>query len=108
GVQVAAVVSRGGRPDMAGRHALDKVRAPTLLIVGGLDTDVLGLNQVAFTALHCEKRLEVIPGAGHLFEEPGTLRQAAELASDWFASHFREPRGAPRRHRDRPAQPLDH
>jgi putative phosphoribosyl transferase len=108
GAQVAAVVSRGGRPDMAGRHALDKVRAPTLLIVGGLDTDVLGLNQVAFTALHCEKRLEMIAGAGHLFEEPGTLRRAAELASDWFVHYFSEPREAPRRHRDWPAQPLDH
>jgi putative phosphoribosyl transferase len=92
GTQIAAVVSRGGRPDMAGRHALDQVRAPTLLIVGALDADVLGLNRVAYTALHCDKRLEVIPGAGHLFEEAGTLQQAAELACDWFVRHFTAPK----------------
>jgi len=88
GTDIAALVSRGGRPDMAGRHALDKVRAPTLLIVGELDHDVLGLNRVAYTALHCDKRLEVIPGAGHLFEEPGTLETAAALATAWFVRYF--------------------
>lgn len=88
GTGIAAVVSRGGRPDMAGRHALDKVRAPTLLIVGERDHDVLGLNQTAYTALHCDKRLDVIGGAGHLFEEPGTLDAVAALARDWFTQHF--------------------
>ncbi|HET8746149.1 MAG TPA: dienelactone hydrolase family protein, partial [Ramlibacter sp.] len=76
---VAAVVSRGGRPDLA-LTSLPQVRAPTLLIVGGADTEVLGLNRVAFAHLGCEKRLEVVPGATHLFEEPGTLEQVAELA----------------------------
>jgi dienelactone hydrolase len=85
---VAAVVSRGGRPDLA-LTALPRVRAPTLLVVGGDDTEVLGLNRVAFTHLACEKRLEVVPGATHLFEEPGTLEQVAMLAGDWFVAHLR-------------------
>ena len=85
---VAAVVSRGGRPDLA-LTSLPHVRAPTLLVVGGDDTEVLGLNRVAFAHLACEKRLEVVPGATHLFEEPGTLEQVAELAGDWFVSHLR-------------------
>lgn len=88
GTGIAAVVSRGGRPDMAGRHALDKVRAPTLLIVGARDHDVLGLNQTAYTALHCDKRLDIVAGAGHLFEEPGALDVVAALARDWFVQHF--------------------
>ena len=88
GSGIAAVVSRGGRPDMAGRRALEQVRAPTLLIVGGFDDVVIELNQTAYTALHCEKRLEIIPGATHLFDEPGTLEAAAALARDWFARHF--------------------
>lgn len=88
GTDIAAVVSRGGRPDMAGRHALEKVRAPTLLLVGGFDDVVIDLNRVAYTALHCEKRLEIIPGATHLFEEPGTLEAVSALAADWFARYL--------------------
>lgn len=82
--QVAAVVCRGGRPDLAG-DALAKVAAPTLLIVGAEDLDVLQLNRRAMLALACEKRLEVVPGASHLFEEPGTLDAVAHLAGSWFA-----------------------
>jgi len=84
---VFAVVSRGGRPDLAG-EALQEVRAPTLLIVGAEDTEVLALNEGAYRELACEKRLEVVPGATHLFEEPGTLECAAQLAGDWFARHL--------------------
>ena len=80
---VGAVVSRGGRPDLAG-PALARVRAPTLLIVGGDDTPVIELNQLAFTQLRCEKDLVIVPGATHLFEEPGALEQVARLARDWF------------------------
>jgi pimeloyl-ACP methyl ester carboxylesterase len=80
---VRAVVSRGGRPDLAG-PALPLVRAPTLLIVGGADTVVLDLNREAMARLEAETRLEVVPGATHLFEEPGTLDRVAELARDWF------------------------
>ncbi len=87
GADIAAVVSRGGRPDLAGPR-LAAVAAPTLLIVGELDTLVLGLNRDAQARLRCENRLAVVPGATHLFEEPGTLTMAAELASDWFASHL--------------------
>jgi len=85
---VGAVVSRGGRPDLAGR-ALAQVRAPTLLIVGGHDDVVLGLNRQAQAALRCENQLAVVPGASHLFEEPGTLDAAAGLARDWFTGHLR-------------------
>jgi putative phosphoribosyl transferase len=84
---IAAVVSRGGRPDLAGAH-LPAVTAPTLLIVGGRDEVVLGLNREALAALGCEKQLTVVPGATHLFEEPGTLRIAAELARVWFVGHM--------------------
>ncbi len=84
---VAVVVSRGGRPDLAGM-ALRRVRAPTLLIVGGDDTEVVQLNQQALTALSCEKRLSIVPGATHLFEEPGTLDEAARLAAEWCARHL--------------------
>ena len=84
---IAAVVSRGGRPDMAGA-ALEEVTAPTLLIVGGEDPVVMEVNREALRLLHSEKRLEVIPGAGHLFEEPGALERVAELAADWFLRHF--------------------
>lgn len=84
---IAAVVSRGGRPDLAG-PALEAVNAPTLLIVGGEDPVVLEVNRQALGLLRCEKRLEVIPGAGHLFEEPGALERAAELAAEWFLGHF--------------------
>ncbi len=84
---IRAVVSRGGRPDLAGR-ALLKVEAPTLLIVGGDDFPVIELNEKAVKELRCEKTLEIVPGATHLFEEPGTLEQVAALASDWFKRHF--------------------
>lgn len=84
---VAAVVSRGGRPDLAG-DALPRVLAPTLLIVGGEDHLVLDLNRQAFERLTTEKRLAVVPGATHLFEEPGALDQVADLAADWFTGQF--------------------
>lgn len=84
---VRAVVSRGGRPDLAG-PALGRVRAPTLLIVGSNDPVVLELNREAFERLRCEKRLEIVPGATHLFEEPGTLDLAAALAREWFRAHL--------------------
>ena len=87
GADVAAVVSRGGRPDLAG-PGLGYVRAPTLLIVGGGDEVVLGLNRRAQAELRCENELVVVPGATHLFDEPGTLLAAAELARDWFTGHF--------------------
>ena len=83
---VAAIASRGGRPDLAG-HALAGVEAPTLLIVGALDRDVLELNERALGRLHCVRELAVVPGATHLFEEPGTLDEAARLAGDWFVRH---------------------
>lgn len=81
--KVSAVVSRGGRPDMA-HDALGAVKAATLLIVGGDDDAVIELNRQALQRLSCEKRLEIVPGATHLFEEPGTLEQVASLAADWF------------------------
>lgn len=84
---VAAVVSRGGRPDLAG-NALDRVRAPTLLIVGGADRTVIQLNEEACSRLHCPKALRIIPGASHLFEEPGTLEIVGRMASEWFSAHF--------------------
>jgi putative phosphoribosyl transferase len=87
GTDIAAVVSRGGRPDLA-RPRLAAVAAPTLLIVGGHDEVVLDLNRRAQAELRCENRLAVVPGATHLFEEPGTLDAAAALARDWFTSHF--------------------
>jgi len=85
--EISAVVSRGGRPDLAG-PALGEVRAPTLLIVGSFDAQVLELNRAALAALRCEKALEIVPGAGHLFEEPGTLERVTELAAGWFAEHL--------------------
>jgi pimeloyl-ACP methyl ester carboxylesterase len=81
--RVRAIVSRGGRPDLAGA-ALERVVAPTLLIVGGADTVVLDLNRKARALMRCEKQLQIIPGAGHLFEEPGALKKVAALARDWF------------------------
>jgi pimeloyl-ACP methyl ester carboxylesterase len=84
---IAAVVSRGGRPDLAGA-ALPLVRAPTLLIVGGADEQVLELNRLALELLQTEKRLVVIPGATHLFQEPGALQQVATLATEWFSHYF--------------------
>jgi len=87
GKAAIAVVSRGGRPDLAG-EALPLVTASTLLIVGGFDTEVITLNQQAFAQLRCEKQLRIVPGASHLFEEPGTLEEVARLAADWFRVHF--------------------
>lgn len=84
---IGAVVSRGGRPDLAGPY-LAKVRAPTLLIVGGLDTQVIELNREALAELRCEKNIEIVPGATHLFEEPGTLDRVIELARAWFVAHL--------------------
>ena len=85
---VRAVVSRGGRPDLAIRHLVD-VKAPTLLIVGGHDYGVIELNEKAYRVLHCEKSLKIVPGATHLFEEPGALEQVAEVASHWFNRHLK-------------------
>jgi dienelactone hydrolase len=86
--KVSAVVSRGGRPDLAGRVSLERVKVPTLLIVGGDDTEVLVLNRAAYDCLACPKSLVVVPGATHLFEEPGTLEQVAQHATDWFTRHL--------------------
>jgi putative phosphoribosyl transferase len=86
---VAAIVSRGGRPDLAG-PALAAVRAPTLLIIGGDDTDVLALNRAAYAKLHCEKELTIVPGATHLFEEPGALEAVVDHARAWFLVHLRQ------------------
>ena len=85
--RVHAVVSRGGRPDLAG-EALANVRAPTLLIVGGADTAVIGMNEEAMASLQAEHRLEIVPGATHLFEEPGALEAVSEHAAEWFRAHM--------------------
>ena len=87
--RVRAVVSRGGRPDLAGPR-LRAVTTPTLLVVGGDDTDVLALNSKALAMLEGEKQLAVVPGATHLFEEPGTLEEAARLAAEWFARYLHD------------------
>jgi pimeloyl-ACP methyl ester carboxylesterase len=87
GNDIGAVVSRGGRPDLA-FEVLDHVTAPTLLIVGGYDEKVIEMNKTALAALRCEKRLEIIPGATHLFEEPGTLDRVVDLTIDWFSLHL--------------------
>src|SRR5215212_5828622 len=89
GEDVGAVVSRGGRPDLAGPGALQQVKSPTLLIVGGLDAPVIGMNKEAYTWLRCEKELKIVPGASHLFEEPGKLEEVARLAAGWFRKHLR-------------------
>ena len=85
--RASAVVSRGGRPDLAG-PALPQVRAATLLLVGSLDYPVIQMNQSAFEQLTCERQLVIVPGATHLFEEPGTLEEVARLATDWFLQHL--------------------
>jgi putative phosphoribosyl transferase len=90
GVTIAAVVSRGGRPDLAAPR-LSSATAPTLLIVGGNDLEVLELNRTALGQLRCERHLAIVPGATHLFEEPGTLQSAAALARDWFVDHLGVP-----------------
>jgi alpha-beta hydrolase superfamily lysophospholipase len=87
GPEIRAVVSRGGRPDLAG-EALERVTAPTLLLVGGLDETVLELNRAALDRLRCDKDLHIIPGATHLFEEPGALEEVARIASAWFQQYL--------------------
>lgn len=89
--ELAAIVSRSGRPDLAA-DALSSVAAPTLLIAGGHDELVIELNRQALARLTCPKRLEIVPGAGHLFEEPGTLEKVTALAADWFTEHFKSGR----------------
>jgi dienelactone hydrolase len=88
---VGAVVSRGGRPDLACPR-LCEVQAPTLLIVGGEDVEVLELNREAYEQLRCEKQLAIVPGATHLFEEPGALDEVARLAREWFERHLQPPK----------------
>jgi putative phosphoribosyl transferase len=88
GHRIGAVVSRSGRPDLAGPVALAAVTAPTLLIVGGADHAVLGFNEQALASMQCDKAMAVVPGATHLFEEHGALQQVSALAGDWFASHL--------------------
>jgi putative phosphoribosyl transferase len=88
---VGAVISRGGRPDLAG-DALPRVQAPTLLIVGGRDEPVIELNRAAMRRMQAPVQLEIVPGATHLFEEPGTLEQVSQLALDWCVRHLRRPR----------------
>jgi len=93
GKSVGAVVSRGGRPDMAGQDDLERVKSPTLLLVGGDDGVVIELNRDAYDLMRCEKELSIIPGATHLFEEPGTLEKVAYQAAAWFQRHLKLARG---------------
>jgi pimeloyl-ACP methyl ester carboxylesterase len=86
--RIAAIVSRGGRPDLAGAAALAQVTAPTLLLVGGFDNVVIELNEAAREAMNCDRQLVIVPGATHLFEEPGTLDQVVEHARAWFLEHL--------------------
>ncbi len=86
--KVEAIVSRGGRPDLAEKKALSQVKAATLLIVGELDGEVIELNKTAFDSLKCTKKMEIVPGATHLFEEPGKLEIVAKLAGDWFDQYL--------------------
>jgi putative phosphoribosyl transferase len=95
GGPVRAVVSRGGRPDLAGPEALSRARAPTLLIVGGLDREVLALNRAAAAKMPGEVEVQVVEGAGHLFEEPGALEAVVALARDWFTARIGRERGQP-------------
>jgi dienelactone hydrolase len=88
GAEIGAVVSRGGRPDLAG-ESLARVKSPTLLIVGGYDEQVIELNEQAYAQLQCQKELKIVLGATHLFEEPGTLEEVAHLAAQWFQEHLR-------------------
>ncbi|MGO4307247.1 dienelactone hydrolase family protein [Cupriavidus sp. RAF12] len=87
-IRIGAIVSRGGRVDLAGPDALAKLPAPTLLIVGGLDTSVIERNEFAFAMLACAKELAIVPGATHLFEEPGALESVARLAAQWFKRYL--------------------
>ena len=93
--EVGVVVSRGGRPDLAGAEVLARVRAPTLLIVGGEDLPVIDLNREALRMMRAECRLDVVPNASHLFEEPGALEQVARRAAGWFVAHFPARRSPP-------------
>ena len=86
--RIQAVVSRGGRPDLAGA-ALPRVKAPTLLIVGGDDVPVIGMNREAYDQMNCVRKMEIVPAASHLFEEPGTLEEVARLAGDWFVRYLK-------------------
>ncbi|MEL1250992.1 dienelactone hydrolase family protein [Aurantiacibacter gilvus] len=88
--RICAIVSRGGRPDLAGSQALARVAAPTLLVVGGLDGPVIDLNRAAAKVMTCPHQLAIVPGAGHLFEEDGTLDQVVELATSWFLCHLQD------------------
>ena len=90
GGRIAAIVSRGGRPDLAGTAALERVRSPTLLIVGSLDVPVIELNRTALQHLHAQSELVIVPGASHLFEEARTLDQVIDHAARWFVRHFKE------------------
>ncbi|QAU35414.1 alpha/beta family hydrolase [Janthinobacterium sp. 17J80-10] len=89
---VRAVVSRGGRPDLAGLSTLERVQAPTLLLVGGNDDTVIALNRIAYGHMRCEKQLRIVPDATHLFEEPGTLESVAMQAADWFLHYLAMPK----------------
>ncbi|MEW5943125.1 MAG: dienelactone hydrolase family protein [Pseudomonadota bacterium] len=89
GDNIAAVVSRGGRPDLAGEADLGRVKSPTLLIVGGHDDVVIELNREAYALMNCRKEMVIVPGATHLFEEPGTLEQVAERAAAWFSRYLK-------------------
>jgi dienelactone hydrolase len=88
--EIQAVVSRGGRPDLAGTKELTQVKAPTLLLVGGADKEVIELNREAYARLHCSKELSIIPGATHLFEEAGTLEEVARQAAVWFNRYLKK------------------
>jgi putative phosphoribosyl transferase len=88
GAAISAVVSRGGRPDLAGKDSLENVRSPTLLLVGGSDDVVIELNRAAYAHMRCQKELSIVPGATHLFDEPGTLEQVARQAAAWFSRYL--------------------
>ena len=90
GDEIGAVVSRGGRPDMAGRSVLENVKTPTLLIVGGFDEEVIALNKEAYSFMRCPKEIAVIPGATHLFTEPGSLEEVAKQAAAWFEKYLQD------------------
>lgn len=92
--KVEAVVSRGGRPDLAGSPALTRIQAPTLLIVGGMDVQVLGLNRSALREMLCPKEIQIVAGATHWFEQPGALEHVAELAAAWFRRHLGKTEGS--------------
>ena len=92
GAEIRAVVSRGGRPDLAG-EALPRVESPTLLIVGARDSQVIELNRHAYARLNCQKQMIIVPGVSHLFEEPGTLDEVAHVACEWFRQHLHRDAG---------------